>query len=264
MSTIPIKSVRRVFEILEMFAREKRPLSAKEISDRLEYPLMSAHALMKSMHSMGYLDFGNPKWAYSPSRKFLGVLDWCREQLDRDNDLIDFAENLNEITGETINLSRQFGFAVKIIFGLETRLPVGVSVSVGTEMPLTKSLTGLTALSCMTNEQLGLFLPKLRRHDPEQAKQYSAQLIDETRRQLDKWGMVTMCDVYVDGIGAVCFPVRSGLGEQLIVLGVVGPSARIAEKESEHRQTIRKLARKHGIKSVFPLSEAPKSASARA
>lgn len=253
MSRIPIKSVRRIFEILELFSREQRPLGAKEIADRLGYPLMSAHALLKSMHALGYADFGNPKWAYTPSRAFLEVLQWSREFHDRDAGLIDFAAKLNAATRETINLSRRVENGVRIFHGFESPQPVGVSVKVGTRMPLTHSLTGLTVLASFDENSLQNFLRKLEKQDPDQLRAFEPELLHGIVADLERQGAVTRCDTFVAGIGAVCVPVTSETGDDPIVLGVVGPSERIRKHEREHRRTLRALARRHGIKTLRPL-----------
>lgn len=253
MSEVPIKSVRRIFEILELFDQERRPLAAKEIADRLEYPLMSAHALLKSMHHLGYADFDAPKWTYTPSRGFLDVLDWTRDFLDRETDLLDFVSALNRETLETINLSRRVSTQVKILHGLETLQPVGVSVKVGTEMPASQSLTGLTALACLSKSDLEQFLKRLKKSDSKQARILNRRLLSDVAAELEKYGTVSRTDVFVEGIGAVCLPVRAKTTGEILVIGVVGPSDRVRQKDRQHRRILKRLAADFNVETCWKL-----------
>jgi len=251
MSEKTIKSVRRVFEILELFDSSRRPLSAKEISDRLGYPLASAHALMKSMHELGYADFDSPKWTYLPSRKFCQLAEWLHEYLDRETQLLKCMEALNQETRETINLSRLVGPNVKIIHGLESAHTVGVSVKVGTLMPATESLTGITALAALSEEDLKAHLGHFCGKSAKRADSKERRLIDEVRRELESFGSVARGDLFIQGIGAVCVPVETQYSNESMVIGVVGPSDRISRNEDEHRAALHSALSEFKVKSGF-------------
>ncbi|MEM6683081.1 MAG: helix-turn-helix domain-containing protein [Pseudomonadota bacterium] len=253
MSNIPIKSVQRVFEVLELFNQKQKPLTAKEVADHFGYPLMSAHALLKSMHQLGYADFGAPKWTYIPSRKFIDVLQWARDFLDREQDILNFMDALNEQTQETINLSRPHGSVIKIIHGLETRMPVGVSVQVGIEMPLTNSLTGLTALAGLSETEIDAYFAQADTSDRQDINMSYRAELPSIQSDLHSSGMVMRCDVMLEGVGAICIPILTQAADQPLVLGVVGPSERIRSNEKMLRRTVKKLAGQHNVKTCWPL-----------
>lgn len=253
MSQEPIKSVRRVFEILEMFDRERRPLAAKEIAAQLDYPLVSAHALVKSMHQLGYLDLGDRKWAYLPSRVFVERLAWIQDSLNNESALLSFVEALNTESRETINLSRRSNLLMQIVHGLEARQAIGVSVRPGTEMPLTHSLTGLAALAASEQGDIGVFLEGLKRTDRKQLSHFDPRQYQSILTELQSTGAVCRTDLFIEGIGAICMPVISRLSNALFVIGVVGPSDRIRQMEREHRRTLKRLSREFRIKPVWKL-----------
>lgn len=253
MSDTTIKSVRRVFEILELFDQERKPLAAKEIAKRLNYPLMSAHALLKSMHALGYADFDAPNWTYIPSRNFPALLDWVRDFLDRETNILDFVTALNQETKETVNISRRVNENIKIIYGLESVHTVGVSVKVGTVMPVTKSLTGVVSLSHLEEADLDRFFNDLAAHDADQATGLDRVLIDGVRNELEQYGTSARNDVFIQGIGAVCLPIRTAFSNEELVIGVVGPSDRIAANEIEIRKTIKRLVSEYRIDTFYKL-----------
>lgn len=253
MSASSIKSVRRVFEILELFDKERQALPAKEVSRQLKYPLTSAHALLKSMHELGYADYDPETWSYTPSSRLCELLDWIRDLLDRESHIIDFAAALNLATSETVNLSRRVGNKIKILRGLECKHIVGVTVSTGTLMPVTQSLTGIAALSGMNDSQINEFLQRLEVMDAEQARNMNTDILLEKISEVRERGTVAGYDLLLEGIGAVCVPVRLTEARETLIIGVVGPSARIREHEASHRRTIKKLAKQFGVTTVHPL-----------
>lgn len=248
-----IKSVRRIFEILEYFDRERRPLAAKEVSKQLGYPLMSAHQLLKSMHQLGYMDFDAPNWTYMPSRSFTSVLDWVPDIIERETSILDFVNVLNMETQETVNISRRVGTDVRIIHGLETVQTVGVSVKVGTAMPAGNSLTGLVSLASLDNEQFAIYLDYVNSLESGQRDNFDGGKLDKVRDQLNRCGTAAMSDVLVEGVGAVCFPIKTLANQEILVVGVVGPSNRISANVERHRKQIARLAKQHNIKPAFKL-----------
>ena len=248
-----IKSVRRVFEILELFDKEKKPLAAKEIAKKLDYPLVSAHALLKSMHELGYADFDPPTWSYVPSRNFIALLEWVPVILDRERNLLDFVEALNRETMETVNVSRRVNTQIRIIHGLESVHTVGVNVRVGAMMPVTGSLTGLTALGGLSKGDREALLSRLAQDDPEQAKTVSEKLVAEIADDLASKGTASQSDLFITGVGAVCFPVHTQDRREQLVVGVVGPTDRLTEHADEYRRKIHKLTTAFKIKTVFPI-----------
>lgn len=248
-----IKSVGRIFEILELFDRERRPLAAKEISKELGYPLMSAHQLLKSMYQLGYMDFDAPKWTYMPSKSFISVLNWVPDIIEKETAILDFVHALNRETRETINISRRIGTNVRIIHGLESVLSVGVSVRVGTIMPNGNSLTGMVALASLTDFEFSEYLSFVNSSDSSPKDQFDKAHLDHVREELDTFGSAAKNNVLLEGVGAVCLPIKSLANQETLVVGVVGPSNRISKNVELHRKTIAALAKEFGVKTVFKL-----------
>ena len=254
MSVKLVKSARRIFEILELFDRERRAMPAVEIAAQLQYPLASTHEILKTLVELGYFTYGDPKWAYAPSNSIASIVDWTKDVVGNDSRIIQLMDDLNSVTQETINLSRRVDANVKIIKGLESRHAVGVSAKPGTLMPVTQSLTGIASLSATSEEELDQFLKRLRNLDPDQHKNLNRGLVDEIVGEIKTTGSSMRCDLTVEGVGAVCCPIRSPQFNEALVIGIVGPSNRIKEHASEHVKNLTRLLRKHRIETYFKLS----------
>jgi len=59
-----VKSARRVLEIFEYFAVTHAPVTLKELSTRLGYPLSSTSQLLKSLQALGYLRYDSATRTY--------------------------------------------------------------------------------------------------------------------------------------------------------------------------------------------------------
>jgi len=253
MSVKIVKSASRIFEILELFDQQQRPMPAVEISDSLGYPLASTHELLKTMVELGYFKYGEPKWAYAPSSRFAEILEWVRDSVSDDTRIINFMSALNSRTKETINLSRSIGHEMKIIKGLETQYQLGVSSKPGTHMPITQSLTGITSLAVLSDEKVEEQLNQLQYIDVQQAESFDIEIVYEIIREVRTRGTATRADIMMRGIGAVCFPIKSNQSDEILVAGIVGPSDRILEHAKQHQNTILELAEKHQISTCFPI-----------
>jgi DNA-binding IclR family transcriptional regulator len=256
-----VKSVRRVFEVLELFHQEQRPLPAKEIARRLDYPLTSTHALLKSMQELGYADFNPSDWTYRPSSRLPAIVAWVADLLDREPNILEFMDALNRETRETVNISRRLDTQVKILHGLESRHIVGISVKHGTQMPVTQSLTGIATLAEMPAPERDAFIARIGQSDQQQAIASNQEQIADILEELADQGTVCRCDLFIEGIGAVCVPVLTRTAETLVI-GVVGPSERITQHQAQHRAAIARLAAEHRIQTLHPLPS-PGAATAR-
>lgn len=253
MSYEPVKSVRRVFEILELFDDERRPLSANEIARRLNYPLTSAHALMKSMHTLGYAEYDEETWSYLPARALPNILEWVSDLLAQEPTLLRFLAALSHATQETINVSRLAGQHARIIYGLESTHPIGVSVKVGITMPATQSLTGIALLAALNQEQREDYFQRLRSRAPREYDAVKQPVLSAVFSEIQNRGAAIGCDFFVPGIGAICMPIELTHTSQTIVVGIVGPSDRIREHEQSHRNNLRRLVSDFEIQPVYRL-----------
>jgi len=246
-STKIVKSASRIFEILELFDQTKKAMPPVEIATKLGYPLASTHELLKTMTVLGYFTYGDPKWTYKPSSKLPMVVDWVRDSLAENRRLNQFMSDLNAVTKETINLSRQHSNGIKIVKGLECLYEIGVSSRPGTDMMITKSLTGLVSLAPLSETELEAYFSNLKVTDSIQFSEIDYALVEDIRENIQNTGAATRCDLAIAGIGAICFPIKIPGSNQIYVLGIVGPSERIRQNSKSHLKAVKKLVKDHRI-----------------
>ncbi len=97
-----VKTALRVIEIIEVFAREKRPLSLSELARLLEVPVSSCLALIRTLSELGYLYEIGRRNGYYPTSRLLAMA----QQIARNDPVLDRVHaslnELREVTGETV------------------------------------------------------------------------------------------------------------------------------------------------------------------
>ena len=79
----PIKSAARVLEGLELFSELRAPLRQKYVVERLGYPQSSTTGLLKSLVSVGYLNYHRATRTYFSSIRYSDIRSgrcWARTQ----------------------------------------------------------------------------------------------------------------------------------------------------------------------------------------
>lgn len=250
-----VKSVRRVFEILEMFERERRPLVAMEIARELGYPHTSTLALLKSMAALGYLshDRGDG-WTFAPTYALPELTDWINESLHGETGIMEVMATLHKATGETINLSRQSGEFIKIIYGIESTKNVSISVRRGVLMPINASHTGMVSLSSLSDEEIAGIIRKLQSNTYPEARSMTVKEAFDEIHEIRKAQFSPGYDMHINGIGAVCFAVRAAKGRSAFVIGVVGPTDRIRAEEKGIIAAAKEALKANDVGLAYPKS----------
>src|SRR3546814_9656544 len=68
-----VKTALRVIEIIEIFAREAKPLSLSELARHLDAPVSSCLALLRTLTSLGYLYEAGRRQGYYPTGRLLAM-----------------------------------------------------------------------------------------------------------------------------------------------------------------------------------------------
>ena len=219
------KSVERVFAILEMFERERRPLSLKELSEYCQIPTSTCHSLVHSMLNRSYLyQTGRRKDLY-PTRRLFDVgstivaNDMILQRLEPT------MEMLRERTRETVILGKRQKDNVTYLEVLESPQTIRYSASVGDVKPLHSTCIGKTMLGAMRPQDLRDFLEKhpLERVTDTTITSY-ARLMDALEEGKKNGYYTTRGENVVD-VTAVAVPVS--VNNELLGIAVAGPSHRM-------------------------------------
>lgn len=113
-----VRSVHRAFEILEVFASQRRPMSLKELTGKIDCPTSSLADLLKTMSRIGCLGFDSQSKTYFPSTRLAVLSDWVGQEFLPSGDQSIALRDLCEQTGGTILLGTPNDLEVQYLYVL--------------------------------------------------------------------------------------------------------------------------------------------------
>lgn len=234
-----VKSVGRVLAVLELFERQREPLTATEICGALEYPASSTDALLKSMLSLGYLALNTQTRRYFPSLRVTRLGEWIPTHLFQ-GDTMELLDTLHEATGETVTLSAQSDLHMQFVRVLPGTFPISLRITEGYIGPLFGSAVGTAYLSRLNDRQIDRLMQRGKRTPGSASKKIAfsevMKEVEETRQR----GYAVGYDRILQDTGAIAMPLQDN---QNFVVAVGGLSPRIRRSESSIIRQMRKAIR---------------------
>lgn len=238
-----VKSAKRALEILEVFARHRRPLALKEILDELGYPTSSGSALLKSLVQLGYLDYDRERRTYFPTMRISVLGSWVPQALFGDGQLLPALEALAARTGETVILAVQSDLHAQYVHLVHSAEPLQARVQPGTLRPLARSGLGLVLLSGKTDAEI----ERLRRRinaageSGGQTREELMSRVGEVRAR----GYAFSKNAISPGVGIIGAALPKGPFGRMSAVGVAGAVPRLEDREdaivAELRTTVQRL-----------------------
>ena len=224
-----VKSAQRALEILEVFARQRRPLALKEILDELGYPTSSGSALMKSLVALGYLDYDRERRTYFPTMRIAVLGAWVPGALFGEGQLLPALEDLHQKTGETVVLAVQSDLHAQYVHLIHSSEPLQFRAPPGTLRPLARSGMGLVLLSAKSDAEI----ERLRRRinasgeGAGQSREEMMTRVNEVRAR----GYAFSKNSISPGLGIIGAALPKGPFGRVAAVGVAGRVARLEEKQ---------------------------------
>ena len=236
-----VKSADRALAILELFARERRPLSAHCVQLALALPASSTIGLMKTLMRAGHLRFDRRTKLYVPTLRVVLLGDWIRATPLGSDRLRRALDRVVERTGESAFLSTPNDVAMQVTHIVLGPQPITLSVSPGATVPMLASAVGQAFLATRPERELAALLRRIRRESPG-ALPVDVAALRERLALVRRRGWAAAYEV-LPGVGAVATALPAAPDEAVSVICVGGPSARVAEREAELARMLRECAR---------------------
>jgi len=233
-----IKSARRVFEILEYFDRERRPLGLKQITGALGYPLSSGSALLKSIVAQGYLDYDKSNRTYFPTMRIAALGGWVHDALFGGGNVSRLMEHLHTVTGETVILATQSDLHAQYVHVIHSAEPLQVQAPPGARRPLAKSGMGWLLLSARSDKEIEVLRRRINAEPDQQPKLTSAELMERVNAARGR-GYVFSKHTVSEGAGIIASLIPGGPFGRTFAIGLGGPVSRLERKEAMILREIR-------------------------
>jgi DNA-binding IclR family transcriptional regulator len=226
-----VKSVGRVFEVLELFDAERVALSATSVARSLKYPASSTVALLKSMVTLGYLTYDNIDRTYFPTVRLALIGSWLEKSFFVEGHLFELLDEIAAASEEAVFLSWPADLEVQYVRVRGTLHLPGSESCAGSRLPLFSSVTGLTALSQKRDVEIVKLVERLNQQRRKQEQQVDLASAMEQIRRFRTLGYGVGYDGVVPGFGTLAWILRQKGAARSIIISVVGPSERLKARE---------------------------------
>lgn len=233
-----VKTADRTLDVIELFAREQRPLSLSEIAAILDMPVSSSHGLIKTMQARGYLYELGRRQGYYPTKK-LGIM---ANAISAATPILDtlapVLAQLRDTTGETVVLVKRQGDAVTYLDVFESSQSVRFMPKVGETKPLHSTASGKAILGTLAPALLAKTLAQIPLTAITERTLVDPQRLTKDIEQGRKRGWYHIVGENVPDLMSVAAPVQVGGDLYIVALG--GPIGRFRPMMEKHAEQVLK------------------------
>jgi IclR family acetate operon transcriptional repressor len=226
-----VKTAGRTLDVLEVFARSRRPMSLTEVAQLIDAPVSSAHALLGTLRARGYIySFEDSKLIY-PTKRILSIA----QLISRGDPLVEIVlpemRRLLAATNETIIFGKRQAEYVTYLEVLESNQSIRYSAQPGDTKPLHSSAVGKAMLSLLGDKEITALIRKAGMKQITGATLVEPEKLLEDIRQSRERGFFVTRGENVADVSAVSVVLRIE-GEPLSI-AIAGPIERLSGREAE-------------------------------
>lgn len=234
----------RALEILEFFDDIQAEASVLQVARALGYPQSSTSALLRTLHSSGYLHYDPWQRTYVTSVRAAILGSWVGTNFAREGRVIEVMRRLNEDTGNTIMLAARNGLYSQYIHVVQATSAARLHLSVGTVRPLVASGTGFVFLSRLSDPEIVRIVNRSNAEGLTSGAVARDVLteVEKVRQQ----GYAFSTNRVTAGGGVLAAPLMRSDNQHMLVLGIGGISANMEENQQSLIESLeRRIAEYH-------------------
>lgn len=217
-----IKTAGRVFEILEYLREVRRPVTVREISEQLAYPLSSAQVLLKSIATLGYLRYDSALRAYTASPRLASIGDWVMDSMFQGGQVLQALAELAQQTGFTAILGVENDIYAQYVHVFLGTRPVQFNVQPGTRRLLCMSGMGWALLAAGTDEHLARAVHRSNLRLQAGGQDVDEDVVRARVQEVQRQGYSFSKGVVTEGIGIIALARPGGPSGASFAVGVGG------------------------------------------
>lgn len=240
-----VKSAGRVFEVLELFRRARRQLSAAEIGQALGYPKSSTNALLKSLVALGYLVLEGRTLRYFPSLAVTQLGDWIPSMVLASGDAFEVLTEVHAATQETVTLTVQNDLSCRFLRVLPGTFPISLRMTEGFLAPLLTTAVGSAILSQLSDDEIAGLIDRANGRSKRRTERVEPARVLREVRDTRQRGYAVMYDAVFPDTGAIAVPFPSDMDGFPMAIGVGGLRERIRRNEAAIYKAVRASLARH-------------------
>ncbi len=238
-----VKQAANVVELIEFFAKHKRPATMAEIAKHFDWPRSSTFNLLGTLANRGYLYEPRARAGYYPSPLWLVMLQQIERAEPIPEQFRNLLRSLADQTGETAVLAATSSNYAMFIDAVESRHAIRYTASPGKLVPLHVTATGRALLSQLSAADRANVLRRATFERYTSTTLMSVAAVEkEIQRSLQR-GFFEGNAEYTEDLGGVALPL--GLPHRHFAVLVAGPMFRIKSRSQEFAEIMRAQVVQH-------------------
>lgn len=233
-----VKQILNVLDLIEFFARTKKPASLAEIQSQFGWPRSSAYNILNTLIERGYVYEADRPGGYFPT-PMLARMGEAIVSADCLNErLAELLVDLSEMTGETAILAGPAGRYFLCLDLRESSAAIRYSSHVGRRIPIHASASGRALLSLYSAAEragvLGRIVYEAGTNAPMNRSEVEAEIASSLQR-----GWFQSINEYNADLAAISLPVV--VDDRRLAFVVAGPVFRLGDKCADVAGILRHL-----------------------
>ena len=163
----PVPAIKKCFQVLDLFARSKKPLSISEISRSLNYNKSTVFNIVYTLNGLGIIENGSDN-KFRLGRQLYVLGKAAGKESELIHTIRPYLEKMAEKTKLTAFLGILSKNSVVIVDKVDSPYGIRVSSEIGLSIPLLAGATGKVFLSQMPDSEVDRILSreKIKKYTP--------------------------------------------------------------------------------------------------
>lgn len=238
-----VKSATRAIEILEFFKRVRQPRAMSEIAFALGYPQSSTTVLLKTLISLGYLNFDRRQRVYFPTPQVTSLGDWIPRALFGSSRVLEVMQDVHAATGETVSIATKNDVYLQYVQIIQSVHALRFHVDEGALRPLTLSAVGWLLMSTMPDDKVDNIIRRANIATEKPSERVKVGEMMERIQEIRGKGYCSAENVPFLGGGTICVLLPMTIQDQPVVLGLGGAVERIRQNHDRYLAVLQRAAK---------------------
>jgi IclR family transcriptional regulator, acetate operon repressor len=239
-TTAAVKSAERVLAILEYFQEQRRAATVGDIVVALSLPQSSTSMLLKSLVSLGYLEYSEGSRLLRPTYRVALLGNWIQKSFFKHGPLTDMMEAIQREIGETVVLGRQNGPSMQYVHIVDASYAVRLIIHSGTLRPMTRSALGMALLTQKPDHEIRAIVRRNNAETEDVQMRVSEREFLVEMEGIRRNGFAESNGRMISSASTIGMLVPADRKQTPLAMGVGGPIERISRRRREIIEVLRR------------------------
>ena len=238
-----VRQAANVLDLIEYFARTKKPANLAEISVALKWPRSSTFNLLTTLAQRGYLYEPRPRAGFYPTSRWNWVLRDIADPEMLPTEICKAADEVARLTEETVAIAAPSGTTAVLLYIVESPHVIRFTAQVGYQMPIHTTACGRALLAEYSPSERATVLKKVRYEKFADRSLMDAKQVEaEIKRGVARGWHENINGFATDLLG-VALP--AGLRDRTLSIVVGGPVSRMRPGIPQIATTLKRELSRH-------------------